>query len=292
MNGNQLPDTDYLLQLAATVEIASEHPLARAIVEAAQEHEIELLDFDDFSAVTGRGAQAVVNGRLVLVGSPRFLQEQGVDLAGLAAELARMQREGKTAVIVAEAGTAIGLIAITDAIKPDATEAIALLQQQGIELVMLTGDNRRTAEAVATQAGISHVFAEMLPGEKADKLRELQAAGHRVVMVGDGINDAPALMQADVGMAIGAGTDIAIESADIVLTGERLTAVVDAIEIGRSSYKKTVQNLWLAFTFNGIGVTLAVTGLVSPAWAMAAMISSVSLVLLNSFGGRLVKRRT
>ncbi|HIP71302.1 MAG TPA: cation-translocating P-type ATPase [Anaerolineae bacterium] len=288
----QSPNTDYLLQLAATVEIASEHPLARAIVEAAQERGLNLLDFADFAAVTGRGAQAVVNGRLVLVGSPRFLQEQGVDLAGLEAELARMQREGKTAVIVAENGTAMGLIAITDAIKPDAAEAVALLRLQGIEVVMLTGDNQRTAEAVATQAGISHVYAGMLPGEKADKLRELQAAGHSVVMVGDGINDAPALMQANVGMAIGAGTDIAIESADIVLTGERLTAVVDAIEIGRSSYKKTVQNLWLAFTFNGIGVPLAVTGLVSPAWAMAAMISSVSLVLLNSFAGRLVKRRT
>ena len=285
----RLPITDYLLQLAASVEIASEHPLARAIVAAAQERELELLDFDDFVAVTGRGAQASVNGRLVLVGSPRFMREQGLDLADLKAALARMQREGKTAVIVAQDNAALGLIAITDAIKPDAAEAVALLQQQDIEVVMLTGDNRRTAEAVATQAGISHVFAEMLPGEKAGKLRELQAAGQRVVMVGDGINDAPALMQADVGMAIGAGTDIAIEAADIVLTGERLTAVVDAIEIGRSSYKKTVQNLWLAFTFNGIGVPLAVTGLVSPAWAMAAMIASVSLVLLNSFGGRLAK---
>ena len=285
----RLPITDYLLQLAASVEIASEHPLARAIVAAAQERELELLDFDDFVAVTGRGAQASVNGRLVLVGSPRFMREQGLDLADLKAALARMQREGKTAVIVAQDNAALGLIAITDAIKPDAAEAVALLQQQDIEVVMLTGDNRRTAEAVATQAGISHVFAEMLPGEKAGKLRELQAAGQRVVMVGDGINDAPALMQADVGMAIGAGTDIAIEAADIVLTGGRLTAVVDAIEIGRSSYKKTVQNLWLAFTFNGIGVPLAVTGLVSPAWAMAAMIASVSLVLLNSFGGRLAK---
>ncbi len=287
----QLPVTDYLLQLAATVEIASEHPLARAIVAAAQERGLDLLDFDEFTAVTGRGAQAAVNGRTVLVGSPRFMREQGVDLADLETTLARMQREGKTAVVVAEDSAALGLIAIADAVKPDAAEAIALLQQQGIEAVMLTGDNRRTAEAVAALAGISRVFAEMLPGEKADKLRELQASGHRVLMVGDGINDAPALMQADVGMAIGAGTDIAIESADIVLTGERLTAVIDAIEIGRSSYKKTVQNLWLAFTFNGIGVPLAVTGLVSPAWAMAAMIASVSLALLNSFAGRLVKRR-
>jgi len=218
------------------------------------------------------------------------LREQGVDLTDLESELTRMQREGKTAVVVAQEGSALGLIAITDAVKPDAAAAVKLLQQQGIEAVMLTGDNQHAAEVVAAQVGIQHVFAGMLPGDKADKLRELQAEGRRLMMVGDGINDAPALMQADVGVAIGAGTDIAIESADIVLTGERLTAVVDAIDIGRSSYKKTVQNLWLAFTFNGIGVPLAVTGLVSPGWAMAAMVSSVSLVLLNSFGGRLVRR--
>jgi heavy metal translocating P-type ATPase len=284
------------LQLAASVEIASEHPLARAIVEAAQEQELELLEFDEFETVTGRGVRAVIAGEMILTGSPRFVREQGVDLAGLEADLARMQGEGKTAVIVArynavaQNGVALGIIAITDAIKPDAADAVALLQKQGIEVIMLTGDNRSTAESVAAQVGISRVFAEMLPGDKAGALRDLQAEGHRLIMVGDGINDAPALMQADVGMAIGAGTDIAIESADIVLTGERLTAVVDAIDIGRSSYRKTVQNLWIAFTFNGIGVPLAVTGLVRPGWAMAAMVASVSLVLLNSFGGRLVRR--
>jgi heavy metal translocating P-type ATPase len=281
---------EYILQLAASVEIASEHPLAQAIVDAAQEQSLELLDFDEFEAIAGRGVRATISGQTILTGSPRFLREQRVDLAALEADLARMQGEGKTAVIVAENGIALGLIAITDDIKPDAAEAIALLQKQGIEAVMLTGDNQHTAQVVATQVGIEHLFAEMLPSDKVNKLRELQAAGHRVMMVGDGINDAPALMQADVGMAIGTGTDIAIESADIVLTGDRLTAVVDAIAIGRSSYRKTVQNLWLAFAFNGIGVPLAVTGLVRPGWAMVTMVASVSLVLLNSFGGRLVRR--
>ncbi len=278
-----------ILQLAASVEIASEHPLAGAIVDAAREQGLDLATFDEFEAIPGRGVQATVAGRQILIGSPRFLREQGVDLTELEADLQRMQSEGKTAVAIAQDGIAAGLIAISDAIKPDATATIARLRDAGIEPVMLTGDNRRTAETVAAQVGITEIFAEVLPGEKAEKVRQLQAAGHRVLMVGDGINDAPALMQSDVGIA-GAGTDIAIEAADIVLTGERLGAIVDAIEIGRSSYKKTVQNLWLAFAFNGIGVPLAVTGLVRPGWAMAAMVASVSLVLLNSFGGRLVKR--
>ncbi|MFQ5420366.1 MAG: heavy metal translocating P-type ATPase, partial [Anaerolineae bacterium] len=279
-----------ILQLAASVEIASEHPLAGAIVNAAQEQGLDLIDFDAFAAMPGRGVQAKVSGRVVLIGSPRFLREQGVDLAELKVDLERMQAEGKTAVAIAQDGRAAGLIAITDAVKPDTAAAIARLRAAGIEPVMLTGDSRRTAAAVAAQVGISEIFAELLPGEKAEKVRQLQAAGQRVLMVGDGINDAPALMQSDVGIAIGAGTDIAIEAADVVLIGERLSALVDAIEIGRSSYQKTVQNLWLAFAFNGVGVPLAVTGLVRPGWAMAAMVASVSLVLLNSFGGQLVRK--
>ncbi|MBI2368635.1 MAG: metal-transporting ATPase, partial [Deltaproteobacteria bacterium] len=153
-----------------------------------------------------------------------------------------------------------------------------------------TGDNPRTARAVAEQVGIREVLAQVLPQEKAERVRALQRQGKRVAMVGDGINDAPALMQADVGLAIGAGTDIAIESADVVLVGERLSAVVDAYHIARRSYRKTVQNLALAFTFNGIGVPLATTGLVAPVWAMAAMAASVTTVLLNSFWGRLIPR--
>lgn len=156
--------------------------------------------------------------------------------------------------------------------------------------IMITGDNERTARAVAVEVGIDDVMAQVLPDDKAKRIRALQQQGQRVAMVGDGINDAPALTQADVGIAIGAGTDIAIESADIVIMGDRLGAVVDAYEIGRSSYAKTKQNLALAFSFNGIGVPLAVTGLLHPVWAMVAMLASVSTVLLNSFGGRLLKR--
>jgi len=293
-------DQPSLLALAASVEMASEHPLARSIVDAAAEQDLPLADFDDFTVTPGRGVTALIQGKTILVGSPRFLAEQGVDLGELAPVVARMQGEGATAITVAEVaagdgggdgaiGRVLGVMAITDAIKPDAAQAVEQLRQVGIETIMLTGDNRRTAEAVAAAVGIDQVFAEVLPGEKAAKMRDLQAQGHRVIMVGDGINDAPALMQADVGMAIGAGADIAIESADVVLTGERLTAIVDAYDIGRASYNKTVQNLWLAFTFNGVGVPLAVTGLVTPIWAMIAMVASVSAVLLNSFGGRLVR---
>ena len=176
--------------------------------------------------------------------------------------------------------------------KQDATEAIARFRAAGIEPVMITGDNERTARAVAEHVGITDVLAQVLPQDKAARVRELQRQGKRVAMVGDGINDAPALMQADVGVAIGAGTDIAIESADVVLVGERLTAAVDAYHIARRTYGKTVQNLTLAFSFNGIGVPLATTGLVMPVWAMIAMAASVTTVLLNSFWGRLIPQRT
>lgn len=175
--------------------------------------------------------------------------------------------------------------------KPDARETVARLREMGVEAVMLTGDNHRTARAVAREAGITEFRAQVLPQDKAEAVRALQRQGYRVAMVGDGINDAPALMQADVGIAIGAGTDIAIESADVVLVGHRLTAVVEAFSIGRLSYRKSVQNLALAFSFNGIGVPLAVTGLVHPAWAMIAMAASVTAVLTNSFAGKLLPAR-
>jgi P-type E1-E2 ATPase len=204
---------------------------------------------------------------------------------------------GKTVIGVAVDGQALGLLAIGDAVKPDARPTVQALRAAGIEPVMLTGDDLCTARAVAAEVGIEIVYAEVLPGEKAEKVRELQSVRAttgptvRVAMVGDGINDAPALMQADVGIAIGAGTDIAIESADVVLIGERLGAILDTYHIARTSYQKTVQNLWLAFLFNGIGVPLAVSGLVSPVWAMIAMIASVSAVLVNSFAGRLIPRK-
>lgn len=284
-------NADVLLQIAASAERFSEHPLAQAVVEAARERGLELAAPDDFEAVPGRGVRAELDGQEVLVGSPRFLADSGVDISPLSGQLASLREAGQTVAAVAADGAARGLLAIRDALKPDARQTVARMRELGIEPVMLTGDDRRTAQAVAAEAGIARVLAEVLPGEKADQIRQLQSRGARVAMVGDGINDAPALTQADIGIAIGAGSDIAIESAEVVLTGKRLSAVVDAYHIARAAYRKTVQNLWLAFAFNGVGVPLAVTGLVPPVWAMVAMVASVSAVLLNSFGGRLIPEK-
>ncbi len=280
-----------VLRLAAAVERASEHPLARAVVEAAEARGIASPVAEDFRATTGKGVTATLEGQRAVVGSPRFLEAAGVSLGSVRERLEALQSAGNTVVVLALDGRLAGLIAIADALKADAVEAVERMRAAGLEPIMLTGDNARTARAVAAKIGISDYRAEVLPEDKAAAVRDLQGRGHRVIMVGDGVNDAPALMQAEVGMAIGAGTDIAIESADVVLVGERLGAVVDAYYIGKSSYRKTVQNLSLAFAFNGIGVPLAVTGLVHPAWAMVAMIASVTTVLTNSFAGRLLPQR-
>jgi Cu+-exporting ATPase len=281
---------DEVLPLAAAVESASEHPLARAVVDAAEAQGLSVPRAENFQAAAGKGVTATIEGKDVAVGSPRFVEGEGVDLSAAREQIAAMQAAGNTVVVLAVDGRSAALIAIADQIKADAREAVERLRAEGLEPVMLTGDNPRTARAVAEQVGIAEYRAEVLPQDKAEEVRNLQRQGHRVAMVGDGINDAPALMQADVGIAIGAGTDIAIESADVVLIGERLGAVVDAYQIGRASYRKTVQNISLAFAFNGIGVPLAVTGLVHPAWAMAAMIASVTTVLTNSFAGRLLPK--
>ncbi|HJM43804.1 MAG: cation-translocating P-type ATPase [Nitrospinota bacterium] len=238
-----------LLPLAA--ESRSEHPLARAVVERAEE--TGLPEARDFEALPGRGIKATVEDRQVRVGSLRFLAEEGVDLASLRARVEEMEGRGQTVVGVAEDGRATGVLAIADTLKDDAIETVARMKAAGLAPVMITGDNRRTANAVAAQVGISEVLAEVLPDQKAEKVRELQGQSHRVAMVGDGINDAPALMQADVGIAVGAGTDIAIESADVVLMGDRLGGVMDAYAIGKGSFRKTFQNVVLAFAFNGVG---------------------------------------
>ncbi len=283
---------DDVLSLAASVEANSEHPLARAVETAAEEAGLEQIPVDTFEAHPGHGVEALVEGSTVLVGKPGWLRERGVDLAPLEADRRRLEEKGQTVIAVAADGRAVGLIGIADTIRDDARGAVRRLVEAGLTPMMVTGDNRRTAEAVAGEVGIDEVVAEVVPGDKAELVRRLQQDGRRVMMVGDGINDAPALTQADIGVAMGAGTDIAIESADIVILGERLTAVVEAIEIGESSYRKTKQNLAIAFGFNGIGVTAAVTGLISPVWAMIAMISSVTAVLANSFGGRLLRGQT
>jgi Cu+-exporting ATPase len=253
-----------VFRYAASAEGPSEHPLARAIVECAEDEEIAVSPAEDFDAVTGGGVEARVDGRRVLVGAPKLLNERGIDVTLAEEALAREEARGRTVVLVAVDSELLGIVAIADALKPDAREAIARIKELGLKPVMLTGDAARTAQAVAAEVGIEEVRARVLPEEKAARVRELQRDGNRVAFVGDGINDAPALMQADVGIAIGAGTDIAIESSDVILIGERLSAVVDAYHIGKKSYAKTVQNLIFAFAFNAIGVPIAATGLLHP----------------------------
>ena len=281
-------DSRELLRLGAGAEVLSEHPLAQAIVQRARQEGLRLPTIDDFQTTPGKGVQVTLEGKIIRVGSLRLLDEAEVDIGVGREQATVLETGGKTVTGIAVERNLVGLFALADTLKPDAKATIRHLKELGIESVMITGDNWRTAETIAAELGIDAVLAEVLPDEKAAQVRQLQQGGVRVAMVGDGINDAPALMQADIGIAIGTGTDIAIESSDIVLIGERLTAVIDAYHIGRSSYRKTVQNLILAFAFNGIGIPAAATGLVHPVWAMLAMIASVSAVLTNSFAGRLL----
>ena len=280
----------HVLTVAATAEFPSEHPLARAVVEHAQRKGIEVAPPKEFQSVAGSGVHAVSETAEIHIGQIRFLESEGVSTRIARLEIEKREATGQTVVGVAENRKLIGLIALADTLKEDARAAIDQMKRSGLQPAMITGDNARTARTVAQAVGIDDVRAQVLPQDKAEQVRQLQAQGLRVAMVGDGINDAPALMQADVGIAIGAGTDIAIESADIVLVGDRLGSVMEAFHIARRSYRKTVQNLLLAFSFNGIGVPLAATGLVHPVWAMIAMIASVSTVLTNSFAGRLIPK--
>lgn len=281
---------DDLLQLAASAEKPSEHPLAQAIVERCEEQGLKLRETKDFQAVPGHGVRAVVDGARVLVGSLRFLKEEAIDITTAWEKALELEASAKTVIAVADNSRVVGLLTIADGVKVDAVDAISQMKKAGLTPIMLTGDNKQTAEAVGSLVGIKEIYAQVLPQDKAAKVRELQQRGFRVAMVGDGINDAPALMQADVGVAIGAGTDIAIESSDVILVGERLGGFVDGYYIAKRSFRKTVQNLLLAFSFNGIGVPLATTGLVHPVWAMIAMVASVSTVLINSFAGRLLPK--
>ncbi|WP_435066251.1 heavy metal translocating P-type ATPase [Halobaculum sp. EA56] len=277
-----------VLATAASAEAFSEHPLADAILAAADEHGVEYGDPAAFDSVTGKGVRATVNGDAVLVGKPGWLSDERIDLSNDHDDIERLQGRGLTVAGVVRDGNLIGLIGIGDEIKGDAAATVQRMKEAGITPVMITGDNERTANAVGEEVGIDRVMTNVLPDEKREEIGRLQEAGHRVAMVGDGINDAPALTQADIGIAIGAGTDIAIESADIVLMGDRLGGVMDAYEIGNESYRKTRQNLATAFAFNGIGVAAATTGLVHPVFAMLAMVLSVSAVLANSFAGQLL----
>jgi len=285
-----LMDQTEFLKLAGAAEQHSEHPLARAVVEYTRQEAGKFPEASDFESTTGKGIRAVIDSRTVLLGSLEFLQEQGIGVNQNNNWIYEHEQQGHTVIAMATDGTLTGFFALADTLKEDAKETISRLQNQGRNLLLLTGDNERTARAIAGQAGIGQVEARVQPDQKAERIRSIQQEGKRIAMVGDGINDAPALTQADVGMAIGTGTDIAIESADVILMGERLFALVEAFEIGENSFRKTKLNLWLAFSFNGIGVPLATTGLLYPVWAMVAMVASVMTVLANSFWGRLLSK--
>ena len=274
-----------LLAVVAAAESSSEHPLAQAVSTAAVERGLDIPAVEDFDSVAGRGVVARIDGHRVLVGRPSFLQDEGVDLAALRARIGELEEAGRTVIAASRGRGLLGVIAFDDRLRPDAAEAVAGMVCTGIRPVLVTGDNKRAARRVAAALGIEDLHAGALPNEKADVIRELQRHG-RVAMVGDGINDAPSLMQADVGVAMGAGTDIAIESADIVIVGNRLASILRAREISRHSYRKTKQNVTLAFLFNGIGIPLATTGLLYPVWAMVAMALSVSTIFVNSSWGR------
>jgi Cu+-exporting ATPase len=280
--------TDDILRLAAAAENPSEHPLGRAIVTAAHEQNVTIPDAHEFDATPGKGVTAAIDDRTVTVGSPRFVAGEGTDLSGMRGQIEELQQTGSTVVVVAVASSPIGLIALADPLKDDAAEMIDRLETAEIEPVMLTGDNEQTARTIADRVSIDDYYAEVLPDDKSDVVRDLQGHDRQVAMVGDGINDAPALMQSDVGIAIEAGTDIAIEAADIVLTGAQLTTLLEARGLARRSYRLTLTNVGIALVFNGAGVIAAVSGLLQPVWAMVAMGISVSLVLANSFAGQLL----
>ena len=282
-------DQDELLRLVASAEQSSEHPLAQAIVTGARERAIDLVDATEFDSVTGKGVVALVDGREVLIGNRRLLDDAGIDTTALATEMDRLAEAGRTPMLVAVDGAPGGVVAVADTVKEESAAAVAALRALEIEVVMITGDNARTAAAIARQVGVERVLAEVLPEHKALEVRRLQDEGGVVAMVGDGINDAPALAQADVGFAIGTGTDVAIESSDITLISGALDGVVTAITLSRATMRNIRQNLFLAFVYNGLGIPIAagvlypVIGVqLSPMIAAAAMAASSLSVVGNA----------
>jgi Cu+-exporting ATPase len=289
-------DADEILKFAASAETKSEHPLGEAIVEKAREQGLELLEAEGFNSLTGLGIEAKISGKNVLIGNERLMNERGISLTNAQARAQDLATDGKTPMFMAIDNDLAGILAVADIIKPDSEEAVQKLVNMGIEVIMLTGDNAATAAAVARQAGISSVLAEVLPGDKAEKVKSLQNEGKRVAMVGDGINDAPALAQADVGIAIGQGTDVAIESADIVLMRGDLSAVARAITLSRKTITNIKQNLFWAFFYNILLIPIAMGlwylaggPLLNPMLAAVAMTLSSISVLTNALRLRRIK---
>jgi P-type Cu+ transporter len=287
--GGPAPDEDALLGLAASLESVSEHPLADAVVRHAKARGIAVERPDRFAALPGRGVRATFRGRDVAIGNESLMRESGVDTGPLSAELARVAQDGKTPVLLAVDGVLAGLLAIADPLRPTAAETVRALRDRGLEVALITGDHERTAHAIARAAGIDRVVAEASPEEKVAEITRLRESGHVVAMVGDGINDAPALASADVGIAIGTGTDIAIEAADIALMRGDPRSVVEAIDLSRRTMRTMRQNLFWAFVYNVIGIPIA-AGVLYPAFglllnpvlASAAMAFSSVSVVTNS----------
>ena len=275
-------EPDDILQLASIAEKRSEHPLGVAIAARAIEVFGQLSEPDSFEAIPGRGVQAVVDGKTVYVGTRRLMREKGIDIEGLESRITELEDQGKTAMLMAVEDKLAGILAVADTVKESSPEAIADLQNMGIEVYMITGDNHRTADAIARQVGIRHVLAEVLPENKAEQVNQLQAEGKIVAMVGDGINDAPALATAHIGMAMGTGTDIAMEAADITLMRGDLRTIPAAIRLSRQTMRKIKQNLFWAFIYNIIGIPIAALGMLNPVIAGAAMAFSSVSVVTNS----------
>jgi Cu+-exporting ATPase len=274
---------DEVLKAAASVEAGSEHPLAQAIVSGARDRGIDVPKVQGFKALTARGVEGTVEERLVRVGSRRLLEEAGILAASLEEQLRNLETQGKTAMLVAIGDHAAGLVAVADTVKEDSRRAIAALHEMGIKVIMVTGDNERTARHVAAQVGIDAVMAGVLPEGKVDAIRKLQAEhGERVAMVGDGINDAPALKQANVGIAIGAGADVAIEAADVTLVKGELTKAVEAIRLSKATFRKIVENLFWAWFYNLAAIPVAALGLLHPMIGVIAMTASSLSVIGNS----------
>ncbi len=270
-------DETQLLRIAVSLENGSEHPLARAVLVHADARQIAAAPVQDFEAVAGKGVRARIDGTPALLGSPKFLADQGLLLDEKT--VSALQEQGKTVIGIASGNQVLGMIAIADPLRPTSPAAVAALQVLGIEVIMLTGDNRRTAAHIAREAGVSSFEAELLPQDKAQRITALTGRGRKVGMIGDGVNDAPALAAAQVSFAIGAGSDVAIHAADVTLMRSDLLSAVDAVSLSRATFRKIKQNLFFAFIYNVLGIPLAAAGLLNPVIAGAAMaMSSVSVV--------------
>jgi Cu+-exporting ATPase len=275
-------DEAAILRLAAAVEAGSEHPLGEAIVRAAQHRKIELPKIEHFEAIPGHGIRGSVDGRAALLGNRRLFEREGIDTKPAEEIMARLEAQGKTAMLVGLDGALAGVVAVADTLKPEAKDAIAELMKENVEVIMLTGDNQRTAQAIARELGIKRVIAEVLPSDKARVVKELQLEGKAVAMVGDGVNDAPALAVANIGIALGSGSDVAKETGGIVLIKDDVRDVVASIRLSRATMRKIKQNLFWAFIYNTIGIPVAALGFLNPIIAAAAMALSSLSVIVNS----------